>query len=115
MAIRWPDEHLLSKADRKNLDLFRATSASMELAADGHAWVLEATSWVDEFPVRMIWRNEEVRRVCFTLEDTGIWRLVPYDTAPAQPNPCDPLSPMGNPDFSSDTSICRRRRTCPRG
>jgi hypothetical protein len=91
--IRWPEPHKVSPAARKYLPRFRETAAGQELAEDPHTWVLEATSWSDEFPVRLIWRNEDRREVCFILEEDGMWRLVPYETMPVVPNPYDLLSP----------------------
>lgn len=84
--IRWPEPDRLSPAGRRYLPRFRATAAG-ELEEDSHTWVLEATSWTDGFPVRLLWRNEERREVCFTLEEDGLWRLVPYETMPAEPRP----------------------------
>ncbi len=90
--IRWPDERRCGPAARKSLPQFRATSAAEDLAADPHTWELEATSWLAEFPVRLLWRNEEGREVRFTVEETGLWTLVPCETFPVPPNPDDPLS-----------------------
>src|SRR3954469_10290902 len=96
--IRWPDERRLTRAARTNVGRFRVTAAALELAEDHHVWELLGTSWFDELPLRMVWRNEERREVCFTLEEDGLWRIARYETLPATPDPHDSLSPSAAED-----------------
>jgi hypothetical protein len=93
--IRWPPESKLSAEDRLNLARFRRSAAAEELGDDAHTWELESTSWTGDYPVRLIWRNEEGQEVCFTIEDTGLWRLVPYASRFVPPRSEDPLTPLG--------------------
>lgn len=93
--ICWPAEHALGEGTRYGLARFRETSAAQELAEDAHTWQLEASSWTDEFPVRLIWRDEDDEQVCFTMETPELWRITPYETERAEGDPSDPLSTSG--------------------
>jgi hypothetical protein len=93
--LREPDERRLSEAHRRSLARFRATGAAAELRDDPHAWALEATSWLDEFPVRLIWRNEEGGALCFTLESDGMWRLASWASERIDSRPDDPMTALG--------------------
>jgi hypothetical protein len=94
--IRWPDERRLSEAGRRHLAFFRQIGAADELSDDPETWELEATSWTDEFPGRLIWRDERRRERCFSVEDDGSWRFIPWENAPILfPKSDDPLTPLG--------------------
>jgi hypothetical protein len=95
--IVWPVERRLSDAYRGNLKRFAETAAALELEGDRRVWHLEATSWVDEFPVRLILRSREGNEVCFTLDEPGVWTLTVGDSIPVKPHPYDPLTPLGRP------------------
>lgn len=93
--IRWPPESKLSAEDRLHLARFKRSAAAEELGDDAHTWELESSSWSGDYPVRLIWRNEDCQKVCFTIEDTGLWRLAPFASKFVAARPENPLTPMG--------------------
>lgn len=93
--IHWPDEQRLNPGVRELLVHFRATSAAAQLEAHGATWELEASSWVAEWPERLIWRNDEGHEAVFVREEDGTWRFMAMPNEPVKPNPMDPLTALG--------------------
>ena len=96
--IQWPlIEKMLGGGARRGLVFFQGTSAAKDLADDARSWHLEATSWVDELPIRLIWSDERGEQVCFVLEEPGLWHLEQYETLPVEADLNDPLTACGVP------------------
>ncbi|MDP9036366.1 MAG: hypothetical protein M3O50_16315 [Myxococcota bacterium] len=69
-----PTRHVTSAAKR-NLDLFRSTSAARELDEDAVRWKVIEWSWTDSPPLRIHLRSEAGANIHFVMDASGLWQL----------------------------------------
>jgi hypothetical protein len=94
--IQWPaEDKVMSDGAQHGLMMFRQTAAAQELEEDAHVWRLEASSWIDELPIRLIWSDEEGDELCFVVDEPGSWRLFRYETLHVDSDKEDPLTALG--------------------
>jgi hypothetical protein len=72
--LRMPNSHVTETA-RRNLDLFRATSAASELEDDSRTWSVVEWSWGAGPPLRVQLRSDSGQLVDFVMDGSGMWRM----------------------------------------